>query len=537
MSCQISSRLVRLTQAESLGYPLPFLYCTQTILSTVRPRAINSKSRARENGYSSRCPYSTSQPKRTPNPRSIFEEDGFLRKPTEPFGAGKQKEAPKARRSTLTNVEQAAFDAIWTESDERQQRSIDNDKAEADRPLHDLNEIFEHAIQQIETRERRDADRAARDRRDRSYFQEMKARPVLDAFRDVPSGGEEKMDESDARMIEASNEHRERVIKLLEAANSDMEVWNVLESEVFSMVEQLQQQLTRQEEAGKKKGKPRKKKGTSEGGDEAVLKPDEPQQLKTVASQEAFSPLLKETNALPTNAILTNLQANYAYHNLLALRIWRRNHSTSTFALQLLPRIKSLGPISYVLGASTSLYNEVLFVKWTHFNDLNGVADLLNEMGNQGIEPNILTLSFLRFISRTRNADLAGQSGKALQSWWNMRAVNEGWQRVRKTALQVQADVFKREREEQEEQSNTKPEDEQSWNTNMQNALDEQEDRTEETPEPSKESSFRVTRVSWAADPSTVRKQKIRKVASDSDRNFFEVRQNRSGERSRSTIS
>ena len=461
-----------------------------------------------------------------------------MRRLTEPFGTGKQEKAPKARRSTLTNAEQAAFDAIWTESDQRQQRSIDTDKTEADGPLHDLNEIFEHAIRQIETRERRDADRAARDR---SYFQEMKARPVLEAFRDIPSGGEDKMDEPGARLIEASNEHRGRITKLLEAANSDVEVWNVLESEVFSKVEQLQQQLSHQEKLeekpDKKQRKPRKKKGTIDGGSGVVSKHDEPQDLKAAASQKAISPLLNETNALPTNAILTDLQANYAYYNLMALRIWRRHHSTSTFALQLLPRIKSLGPISYVLGASTSLYNEVFFVKWIHFNDLHGVADLLSEMGNQGIEPNNLTLSFLRFISRTRSADLAGQSGNALQSWWNMRAVNEGWERVKKIALQVQADVFKKEREEQEEQSNTEPEDEQSWNTDMQTALDEQEDEAEETAEPSKEPSFRITRKPLADDPLTVRKQKIRKVASDSGRNFFEVRQNRSGERSRSTIS
>lgn len=457
-----------------------------------------------------------------------------MRKSTEPLGTGKQEEAPKARRSTLTNAEQAAFDAIWTKSDERQQRSIDNDKAEADRPLHDLNELFEHAIQQIETRERRDAERAARDR---SYFQEMKARPFLEAFRDIPSGGEEKMDGSDVRLLEESNEHRERITKLLKAANSAIEVWHVLESEVFSMVDQLQQQLAQREKADIKQKKPRKKKGTTKGGGAAVMKNEEPQESKAVASQNATSPLLNETNALPTNAILTNLQENYAYYNLLALRIWRRHHPTSTFALQLLPRIKSLGPISYVLGASTSLYNEVLFVKWTYFSDLRGIADLLNEMSNQGIEPNVLTLSFLRFISRTRNADLAGQSGNALQSWWNMRAVNEGWQRVREIALQVQADVFQKEREEQEERSNSETEDEQSWNTNMQNALDEQEDKTAETLEPSKESSFKVKRVSWAAAPSRVKKQTIRKVSSDSDRYFFEVRQNKAGERSKSTIS
>ena len=514
---------MRLAQAESLGYCLPFLYCTQTILSSGRAHAIKSKARAREIGCS-RYSYSTSQPQLVPNKRSIFEEYDFLRKTTAPLVKANQEETPRARRSTLTNAEQAAFDAIWFASDE------DNNKGEADHRLHDLNDIFEDAILEIEKRERRDAARAARDR---SHHQEVQARPFSEAFRDILSVGEEKMDGSD----EASKEHRERVTKLLKAAKSDMEVWNVLESEVFSMVEQLQQQLAHQEKANEKQRKPRKMKGTTKRSSEAVLGKDEPQESKAVASQKAISPLLNETNALPTDSKLINLQENYAYYNLLALRIWRRDHSTSTYALQLLPRIKSLGPISYVLGASTSLYNEVLFVKWTHFNDLHGVADLLNEMGNQGIEPNILTLSFLRFISRTRNADLAGQNGNALQSWWNMRAVDEGWQRVRKIALRVQADVFKREREEQEEQSNAETEDEQSRNTKMQNALDEQEDKTEEKPEPSKESSFRVKRVAWRVDPIRVRERKIRKVSSDSDRNFFEVRQNRSRDRSKTTIS
>lgn len=537
MSCQIPSPIVRLTKAESLGYCLPFLYCTQTILS---------KGRSRAKGYLSRCAYSTFQPNDIPKRTSIFEEDAFLRKPTEPLSTRNQEEAPKARRSTLTNAEQAAFNAIWTEAEERQQYGFDNDKAEANRPLHDLNEIFEHAILQIERRERRGAERVAKDR---SYV-----RPVLDSLRDMPADSlpadslpdlrptlpsqprEEEMGESDAHVLVAVNEHRELVTKMLKAANSDMEVWNILESEVFIMFDQLQQHLAHQAKADKKQRKPRRKKETSKGGSGAVSNNHKMQELKGSASQKAFSPLLNESNALPTNAILTNLQANFAYYNILALRIWRRHHSRSTFALQLLPRIKSLGPISYVLGASTSLYNEVLFVKWTHFNDLHGVADLLNEMGNQGIERNDLTLSCLRFISRTRKADLAGQSGKVLQSWWDMRAVNDGWQRVRKIALQVQADLFKREREEQREQSKTETDDEQSWNTNMQNALDEEEDKTEETPKPSRESPFRLSKVSLNTDTLWLKKQKIRKVGSDSDRDFREVRQMRSGG-SKATIS
>jgi len=134
--------------------------------------------------------------------------------------------------------------------------------------------------------------------------------------------------------------------------------------------------------------------------------------------------------ALPTNTLISILQSNYADYLLSALRLLRRHHPTSFYALYLLPHMKRLGPISYVLGASTGLYNEILFLKWTQFSDLHGMADLMQEMFNQGIETNEVTMVFIRRLNSRRRYGRMGRFGLVLQKWWNMRGNVEGWKRV-----------------------------------------------------------------------------------------------------------
>ena len=113
------------------------------------------------------------------------------------------------------------------------------------------------------------------------------------------------------------------------------------------------------------------------------------------------------------------------------------------YSLQILPHIKSLGNISYVLGASTGLYNEILFVKWTQYHDLHGIADLILEMINQGLGANHLTFQLLASIDRTRRKDLAGQRGKVLRSWWILRGIKEAWLRLRAIFQQLELEVGK----------------------------------------------------------------------------------------------
>ena len=154
-----------------------------------------------------------------------------------------------------------------------------------------------------------------------------------------------------------------------------------------------------------------------------------------------------------TDYLLRFLQANYGSCLLHAQRILRISLPHSPYALALLPAIKDLGPISYVLGASTDLYNELLFIRWKHYRDLHGCADLLAEMLSQGLQVSTHTLFVWKDVERTRirersgveedkgasekDAEVAykdktswnGNSTSIRSFWWLLHNVQSGWNR------------------------------------------------------------------------------------------------------------
>ena len=133
---------------------------------------------------------------------------------------------------------------------------------------------------------------------------------------------------------------------------------------------------------------------------------------------------------LPPNVTSSTLRTNYSAYLLCALRLLRRQNPTSFYSFHVLSTMKHLGPISYALGASTSLYNEILFLKWTQFADLHGMADLMQEMINQGLEANEVTMVLVRKLNEKRKYAQDGKYGPVVKAWWNMRGNKEGWTKV-----------------------------------------------------------------------------------------------------------
>ena len=342
------------------------------------------------------------------------------------------------------------FDRIHRESNEKaaaerqksREDSLNGEGVNADEIYGDLNHIFDVAIRELHRQEERQAENFIRNRIEYATSPRQRAlgeaidghlpqssdrasklgrgtatRPLATQEDNLFRLSPDDTGESDERLRIACDEHRTLIQQMLEHTTTDAEIWKILETEVFSMVKHLQTQTKREEKIKKSKWKGKIKL--------SHLKPP------TEASQQAFASLLAlKSHSLPTNTLLAILQRNYAHYNVCALRHWRRRHSSTSYALQLLPHIKSLGAISYVLGTSAGLYNEILYVKWEKFQDLHGIADLLQEMINQGIRANPLTMTFLRYIESVRSKDLEGKRGKVFDQWWNLRSVKEDWGRL-----------------------------------------------------------------------------------------------------------
>lgn len=88
--------------------------------------------------------------------------------------------------------------------------------------------------------------------------------------------------------------------------------------------------------------------------------------------------------------------------------------------LNVLPRIKSLGIISHVLGASTALYNELLRIYWFRYDDFLSADSLLNEMDQAGLEFDAETFGIVNDIHSMQARVRRGDKGPVLQALWSM---------------------------------------------------------------------------------------------------------------------
>ncbi|KAJ0165079.1 hypothetical protein CTA2_12410 [Colletotrichum tanaceti] len=200
--------------------------------------------------------------------------------------------------------------------------------------------------------------------------------------------------EQAARLEAAYNEIRTteivRLQALLDQCNTDVEVWNVLERDVFSMVTKLgisehnhpQPQPQSQSQAQtqpqtEKKGRGRPKKQQQQ---------QQPEKMSDTESSEL--PLIMDSHG-----------PLYSIHLLQGLKTLDQSFGRpSALALNLLPRVKELGLASYVLGASTPLYNELASIVWYRHGDAQAVLALLDEMQFAGLHYDEQTLRLIGTI-------------------------------------------------------------------------------------------------------------------------------------------
>lgn len=163
-------------------------------------------------------------------------------------------------------------------------------------------------------------------------------------------------------------------------------------------------------------------------------------------------PSLKLPSYVPPLTLVSRL---YPASLNLALSLLANHFPTSLILPSFLPRIKSLGPISFVLGASTTLYNTLLKVRWRIYSDLRGMNDLLTDMSDSGVDFDETTLKVLRNVAIARGRDMGNWGFKSRQrsreivqekgfgqderpywrrprsdAWWNLKATRYWSQRI-----------------------------------------------------------------------------------------------------------
>ncbi|KAI1742833.1 hypothetical protein F4680DRAFT_411836 [Xylaria scruposa] len=180
-----------------------------------------------------------------------------------------------------------------------------------------------------------------------------------------------------ARTIELEaqrSSERTRIEGLITSATSDFELWDVLEREVFTMPARL-------------------------GIVKSSARSDEAETSPIVTERDHSS-----TGDDPGDSQKLNLYVHgplYPAYLLLALRRLDTAFSApSSLVFSILPRIKELGLESYVLGASTPFFNELLTIYWTRRGDLSGVLNLLQEMRHCGLYFDTRTSNILEQVDQ-----------------------------------------------------------------------------------------------------------------------------------------
>jgi len=336
----------------------------------------------------------------------------------------------KYQDTTITNSEKAVFDRIFKDIASASAVQRDEPQDEADLEVgayfEDLDQIFDDAISSHERMEAAEV-RASVDQPSYPRHPLLEGMPGLGSLsQQLPPpkdwGRPGRIgSESISDLSSAHQQHRTKVFGMFEAAQTDVEVWRVLETEVFTLVHELDARMKEHEKAAKGKST---KAGLPSSQTPKVGRPSK-KSLATAKSGEANTP-----KALPPTVLLSILTKEYPLYLVACCRLLRRSFPLSPYPLAMLSHVKRLGPLSYVLGASANLYNETLYLLWVTKNDLHGMADLLQEMRNQGVESNDVTVAFLKAVRRRRRYELSGQNGVWRQKWWGLGPVEEGWGRL-----------------------------------------------------------------------------------------------------------
>ena len=301
--------------------------------------------------------------------------------------------------------------------------------------------------------------------------------------KDVGEGTSEPADDYERLVRDMRREDMYRVTALLREARTDIEIWRVLEKEVFYKATELDKFLKQEEKAKKaamattKHRSPKKAESVNpisttpsligERSDSTTsnLTGYAPNDPIAPATEKALSKGIADTSSAlaPTVTIspistphpLSILQTNYAPLLLLAMRLLRTRFPCSTYAPALIPHVKQLGPISYVLGASIALYNEMLYIRWVHYRDMHACADLVQEMVEQGVGTDDTTGRVFRDAKMVRAKEMSNfqknvssdvqASSKVATVWWNLQGVSSGWERWREAEREAA-----RERKEEE---------------------------------------------------------------------------------------
>lgn len=156
--------------------------------------------------------------------------------------------------------------------------------------------------------------------------------------------------------------------------------------------------------------------------------------LPTLIAQHLPSSTIASTSTPPQISPLTILSRYYPTALLLAYRRLTVTHPLSPQTHRLLPTIRSLGPSSYILAATTPFYNTHLLLRWEVYSSLSEICSILAEMERGAVEFDRGTWRFLADVEEERavalrDGDEELSTGRG-REWWGLPEQGRWWPKV-----------------------------------------------------------------------------------------------------------
>ncbi|PNP78183.1 hypothetical protein FNYG_08500 [Fusarium nygamai] len=196
-------------------------------------------------------------------------------------------------------------------------------------------------------------------------FELAPKRPNLYSLAELDQAEKKQMREW-AKYEQIREKEKKRVQDLMKACKTDIELWNVMEEEVFSLPGKLG---IVEKDTTVKRGRKSKEQ----------LAKEEAEKLEAEKAE-------KTEGEKPVMDIHGHLYPQYLVYGLeLFDTAFARS---SILAFNILPRVKELGLSSYVLGVSTTFFIKLAEIHWKRYGDATSAFDALDEMKPVGLFPN-----------------------------------------------------------------------------------------------------------------------------------------------------
>lgn len=248
----------------------------------------------------------------------------------------------------------------------------------------------------------------------RSETENIKKKPTKDAA-------------AEAKMIkEIRDKERARVTGLMEQAQTDRELWEILEREVLGVIRKLDLDGVKKTLEGQVTAASSSRKDKRRAKSQAL---ESIPTLPKFPTSPTDTPYVGQKTAKLDSR---NLFANYPAHLYNAARLLRTNFPSSALPLSILPAIKSVGRSSFALGASTALYNLLIRTAWHQHASYDYIDELLGDMDNAGVEFDLDTLALLDSMLTEYHDARRGMLGWTVKTVWAMEQFGEGAKRLQK---------------------------------------------------------------------------------------------------------